>query len=162
MALFSESNYFKQSKASLDLGLEDMIFTLDLRGFNEEQNGYFILAYEYFSLFPEKYDGATQSQDLVDIPSRQKGFDGLEISTMLHDWIYIFLKARYSVKTMKIADKIMESTMRKFSKSGFEISWRLFRLAIIRRPFAIFNQIKSYFKVSPYLYKIAKVSKTFL
>jgi len=162
MKLKSTSNYFEQSKANLSLGKEDMMWLLNNRGFTEDQQDYFVLAYEYFCLFPDKYDGATQSQDLIDVLSRQESFDGLELSAMLHDWIYIFLKARYSVKTMKVADKIMEFIMHRFSKSGFEISWRLFRLAIIRRPFAIFNQIKVWFNKKPKVLEIKKIYLIFI
>jgi len=149
MKLKSTSNYFKQSKANLLLCYKDMLWILENRGFSEKEIGYFESSYNYFCLFPDEYDGATATQDLVDVPAKELGYDGLEFSSMVHDWIYVSLRARYSVIQMRAADEIMEIIMKKMNKSKFEITWRLFRLAIIRRPFAIWNTLKTWFKIKP-------------
>jgi hypothetical protein len=140
--LTSTSNYFHKPAHLLAQDREFMIDILMFWGFNDLQESYFTTAFDYFVANPNEYDGATASQDLYDIPSKVidgKKYDGLEFAAMLHDWIYIVLRANKSVEAMRIADRVMKRVMKRMRKSGAEITWRLFRLAIVRRPFAIYN-----------------------
>lgn len=147
MKTSSTNNYFFQSENALALGFHHMIYVLELRKFTDLQKSYFIKSYQYFCEHPSHYDGSTLSQDLEDFAAVESGYNGLELLSMLHDWVYIYLKARYSVAAMRIADEVMKIGMKRMQKSGFEITRRLFLLAIIRRPFAILNQIKTKFKI---------------
>lgn len=140
--LTSTSNYFHKPAHLLAQDRDLMLQILQLRRFKKIQINYFLRAFDYFVANPSQYDGATASQDLYDINSELldgKKYDGLEFAAMLHDWIYIVLRANKSVEAMRIADRVMKRVMKRMSKSGAEITWRLFRLAIVRRPFAIYN-----------------------
>lgn len=143
MILTSKNNYFFQSRASLDIGLDEMILLLEIKRFTTAQQWYFIRSYEFFCKYPSEFDGATMSQDLIDILAKEKGYNGLELAAMLHDWIYVFLKANLRVATMRVADYIMRVVMVQQHKSGIEIVWRLARLAVIRRPFAVWKKYKA-------------------
>jgi hypothetical protein len=150
--LGSTSDYFR-AKPELKEDREFMIDILSFWSYNDLQISYFTTAFDYFCNYPEQYDGATASQDLEDIP-------GLEFAAMLHDFNYVVFNAKMSIEAMRIADMVMKSNMRKMQKSGVEITWRMFRLDIIRRPYALLNQIKSNFKkradiISTYEFYIA-------
>lgn len=154
MSIGSTSSYFHQSKDLLSLDRERMATLLEIKGFAATQIDHFYTAFDYFCLHPSQYDGATASQDLYDLR-------GLEFAGMLHDWMYISLKAHLRVKAMRQSDKVMKTVMRNMCKSGAEITWRMWRLAVIRRPFAIYNQVVYGFKAKPNAKYINQVVKDF-
>ena len=121
---------------------EQLITYLVIKKFNRLQREIVFNAYDYFVENPNRYDGATMSQDLYDLP-KSGNYDGLEIAAMVHDYIYIYLCANLSPKAMKIADKTMKSLMIKTNKSGFEIGRRMFLLKLVKIPFAWYNRIKT-------------------
>lgn len=142
MILTSKSNYFQQSQFDLSANRDLLITYLVIKKFNRTQRDIILKAYDYFVENPNKYDGATMSQDLYDLPKSGK-YDGLEIAAMLHDYMYIELGANLSREHMKLADKVMKSIMIKTNKSGFEIGRRMFLLKLVNRPFAWYNRIKT-------------------
>lgn len=142
MILSSKSNYFQQSQETLSANREILITYLVIKKFDRTQRDIILKAYDYFVENPHRYDGATMSQDLFDLP-RNGMYDGLEIAAMVHDYIYIYLQANLSHKAMKVADQIMKSIMIKTNKSGFEIGRRMFLLKLVNRPFAWYNRFKT-------------------
>lgn len=142
MILTSKSNYFQQSPFKLASNRELLIGYLDLKGFNRTQRKIVLEAYDFFIENPNRFDGATMSQDLFDL-TKSGNYDGLEIAAMIHDYIYIHLGANLSRKAMKLADNVMKVVMIKTNKSGFEIGRRMFLLKIINRPFAWYTRFKT-------------------
>lgn len=135
MALGSTNTYFLQDATRLKNNWVHIENDLKMFRFRNSEIEIIKDAYEYFKKNPTHYDGATHSQDLYDVP-------GLEIAAMLHDYIYVALRANRSVTAMRIADALMFETMRRMAKCGVQITWRRLRLPLIRLPFAIYNQIK--------------------
>lgn len=78
----SKNNTFYKSKAELDLLEYDMSQLLLLKGRNIEDIVDYKRAFEYFRIFPFKFDGATIVKDLNDLPN-------LDLDAMLHDYEYI-------------------------------------------------------------------------
>jgi len=136
MALGSSNTYFLKDAFKLKSNWLHLEKDLEIWGYSKKQVQLFKNAYDYFILNPTEYDGATMSQDLYDVP-------GLELAAMKHDYTYIFLKAKYSAKAMRIADFEMYRDMKKMSKCGVQITWRRIRLSIVRRLYAVYNQLKN-------------------
>lgn len=133
MPLGSQSTFFNQPPERLKVYRKVLLQVLKLRGYDHFQSHAFAKAYDYFCTSPDDYDGATASQDLYD-------FARLEIAAMLHDYLYIVLRANSDLPSARLADAVMVSVMKTFAKSGAEITWRRVRLWIVRRPFVAYNR----------------------
>lgn len=134
MALGSKSNFFKEvSKQQylIDDAKALFIGEFESRGIEEYEDD--LRAFDYFIQHPSEYDGSTASQDLYDITVfdvNQNSYK-LEIASVKHDFYYK-VGAFYNKVLLRKADKILKDDMSKFSKSGFEISKRMFLLFIVR------------------------------
>jgi hypothetical protein len=78
----SKNNTFFKSKTELDLIEYDMSQILLLKGRSLEDIVKYKRAFEYFRIFPHKFDGATIAKDLNDLPN-------LDLDAMLHDYEYL-------------------------------------------------------------------------
>jgi hypothetical protein len=78
----SKNNTFFKSKTELDLIEYDMSQLLLLKGRSIEDIVKYKRAFEYFRIFPHKFDGATIAKDLNDLPN-------LDLDAMLHDYEYL-------------------------------------------------------------------------
>jgi hypothetical protein len=78
----SKNNTFFKSKNELDLIEYDMSQILLLKGRSLEDIVKYKSAFEYFRIFPHKFDGATIAKDLNDLPN-------LDLDAMLHDYEYL-------------------------------------------------------------------------
>jgi hypothetical protein len=78
----SKNNTFFKSKTELDLIEYDMSQLLLLKGRSLEDIVKYKSAFEYFRMFPHKFDGATIAKDLNDLPN-------LDLDAMLHDYEYL-------------------------------------------------------------------------
>jgi hypothetical protein len=78
----SKNNTFFKSKTQLDLIEYDMSQLLLLKGRSLEDIVKYKRAFEYFRIFPHKFDGATIAKDLNDLPN-------LDLDAMLHDYEYL-------------------------------------------------------------------------
>jgi len=129
------SKFFYQDKETLAKRREHVIFYIQtIKEFNEGQLWWFLKAYDFFCKHPSAYDGATLTQDLDSIK-------GLELWSMLHDYFYIACNVWANRKYMKVADQILKRTMKRGHHSGVEISWRMFRLAVLRIFYPPYNRI---------------------
>jgi len=78
----SKSNFFLQDKTILRTKRQHLWSVLmDYKVKNSTAQN-ILAAYDYFTLFPSKYDGATIVQDLDTI-------NGLDACAMLHDFLYL-------------------------------------------------------------------------
>jgi hypothetical protein len=78
----SKNNTFFKSKTQLDLIEYDMSQLLLLKGRSLDDIVKYKRAFEYFRIFPHKFDGATIAKDLNDLPN-------LDLDAMLHDYEYL-------------------------------------------------------------------------
>lgn len=90
-------------------------------GFSQEFIKLYKEAYDYFIVHPTEYDGATIVHDRYNI-------NGLDLPSMLHDYLYIIWK---SLKGRLKADKIYAKDMRRFHYQ-YWVAWgRYILLSII-------------------------------
>lgn len=143
----SKNNFFSQSKVELDFQRDNLVKLLRIKLFKEYQIEYCLSAFDFFTTHPEDYDGATMSQDLHDLP-RTKGFSGLEVSSMVHDYMHIALNAYADEKAIKKSDQVFKTIMRKMDKSGVEIKWRMLRLSILSIFYPWYNRVFRGYSIS--------------
>lgn len=79
----SKNNTFKKSKQELAQLREDLQKLLVLKGRSYKDIRSYVVAFDYFCYFPERFDGATIVKDLNDLPN-------LDLDAMYHDFQYIF------------------------------------------------------------------------
>lgn len=127
MALGSKSTYFIQQKSKLEDNRKLLLEYLKLKGINSYIIARINIAYLWFCQIENKhrYDGATWSQDLYDI-------DRLDAKAMFHDYLYIYLNAYGSKKTLRLADFIYIDLLKKMSVPGIYIDWQKWRLFFLR------------------------------
>jgi hypothetical protein len=125
----SSNNYFRQDPAILKANRKKVDEYLFLKGYELIQRDIYLMAYDYFTYFPEDFDGATMTEDLPDI-------ENLELAAMLHDYLYIKPNASGSFKYSWIADKLMRLEMRKMNKSSWNTGVR-FVLLLLKAPFFV-------------------------
>ena len=132
----SKSNFFLQPGKSveerrkfLSEKRKDVDTLLTIWGYELSQRHIYLVAYDYFTLFPTEYNGASMTEELCDIP-------GLDLDAMLHDYIYVALKASVSWKYQVLADKLFRSEMRRRSKSSWNGGYRYVML-LLKTPFWI-------------------------
>jgi hypothetical protein len=77
--LLSTNSFFKQRKSRLDRKREIVQYYLKMKAVDPEK---YLIAYDYFAIHRNKFDGATLVKDLNDIPE-------LDLNAMLHDYRYL-------------------------------------------------------------------------
>jgi len=82
----SRNNFFTQEPAILIEAKANLITILKIRGRSNTDINKYLKAYDFFTMYPSKYDGATIVKDLVDVRT-ENGY--LDCDAMLHDYEYI-------------------------------------------------------------------------
>jgi hypothetical protein len=106
----SSSNYFHQDSAILSENRKNIDLYLQLKDYSLQQRAIYLKAYDYFVQYPLHYDGATMTEDLFDVA-------GLELASMLHDYLYIEYNVAGNYRYRLMADKLFRREMRKMNKS---------------------------------------------
>lgn len=114
----SKNNFFNKSRFKIQKYRNQLIELLNIRARNQDDINQYLLAYDYFTVRPFAYDGATIVKDLNDLPN-------LDIDAMLHDYWYL-TGANRSFKRKWIADY---KYIRNMEKNGKGI--RVFRLLLL-------------------------------
>lgn len=120
--ILSNNDYFK-SRSALILHHNWRLIEqyLQLKGYGWPEVEVYKKAYDYFSIHPYEFDGATKTEDLYDLFN-------LDLDAMLHDYHYIVYNVSASFKYTKIADRLFfKETLRK-SKSTWNAGFRNFLL----------------------------------
>lgn len=112
--LGSESTYFHKSRFQLNVARLSLINYLKLWDYSPEKIDVYLKAFDYFTVYPDQFDGATIVKDLAHFP-------GLDICAMLHDYHYIAYNAGAGFKSKNIADLIFAKEMERLGK-GYS-SW---------------------------------------
>lgn len=97
--LGSENHFFTQDKATLNLKRDYVWKLLTMKGYCNDAVAIYLRAYDYFSINPAEFDGATLVKDLCDIPD-------LDLDAMYHDYCYIIYNVASSVSMKFRADKL--------------------------------------------------------
>lgn len=125
--LGSKNDFFFRSEKSLKAIRRDVKTLLRIKGFDESEVHYFIVAYDYFVLFPSRYDGETLVKDLNDL-------HGLSLAGMVHDFEYVKVKvARNLIEKLK-SDIEYAKNHEKLGK-GYLIPYSRAILLILSTPF---------------------------
>lgn len=144
--LGSSNNFFFQSPIILSEKRKDVEQLLFIKGYSEEQIDIYLQAFDYFTVKPKDFDGATFVNDLIDVPGSY-GFDGLDLDAMLHDWHYLYFKVGSSFKYKEMADKIFRDGIKKKGKGKANAKKR-FKGLLIVSPIIIFRSRKKYGKMT--------------
>jgi hypothetical protein len=121
--LGSENKFFYSDVDRLIKTKKLMVDHLKIHNTDKKMIDLYELAYDYFVLNPEKYDGATVLKDMLIIP-------GLDMWAMLHDYIYIMFNVAVSWKYKFYADKMYAEEMERMGHS-WEVTWVRFGLLMI-------------------------------
>lgn len=119
----SYSGYFLQGKEILAEERKRIDLYLQLKGYDLSQRAIYLRAFDYFSMFPEEFDGATMTEDLCDLP-------GIDLDAMLHDWLYIAYNVAGNYYYIWLADKLIRAEMRKKGKSTINGGLRFVLLTV--------------------------------
>ena len=119
---WSKNDFFYQPFAVLLKLKEELRELLKLKGRSVADTLLYIQAYEFFTVRPDKYDGATIVKDLVDIRNEEHYLDA---DAMLHDFDYIIGANRSFKKKWKADTKYIKN----MEKNGKGI--RAFRLIVL-------------------------------
>lgn len=123
----SNNNYFKKPAITHKLNRGKVKYYLEeIKGYSPAQANIYLAAYDYFVINPEEFDGATMTEDLCDVK-------GLELTAMLHDYLYIALNASASLHFIRLADKLFFQEMKRMDKSSWNLGYRKFALWCVRR-----------------------------
>jgi hypothetical protein len=113
------NNYFTQPIEILSRHKEIMVLKCEVAGLPKQP---YIDAFDYFCIYPSKFNGATGVNDLCDI--RPIGFSCLDMSAMAHDYHYVFLNAGVNWKYKQLSDKIYAHSMRMLGKGNYHANVR--------------------------------------
>jgi hypothetical protein len=144
--LGSKNNFFFQSPIILNAKRKDVEDLLFIKGYNEKQIDIYLQAFDYFTVKPKDFDGATGVNDLVDVHG-SFGHDGLDLDAMLHDWHYLYFKAGSHFTYKKKVDEIFREGIRRKGKGKANAKNR-FKGLLILSPFIIFRSRKIYGKMT--------------
>lgn len=123
--LISTSNYFDQSRDILSRNREKIRYYLqEIKNYSPRQAGIYLSAYDYFCANPMEYDGATMTSDLYDI-------EGLELASMLHDYLYLKLNCAGNYRYRLLSDKLFRKEMTRMHKSTWNRGYRFVALFIV-------------------------------
>lgn len=131
--LKSHSNFFHGN--DLTVCRDKVIQLLKIWDYTQEQRKIYLNAFDYFVKHPEKFDGATMTEEMNDIPY-------LDLDAMLHDYLYIALNASANWEYMVKADKLFKKEMRRRQKSSWNSAYRNTAL-MLKTPYWV---VKCYFK----------------
>lgn len=127
--------YFKKDKSTLDKIRFDISILLGLKGYNESEIGIYLKAFDYFTEFPNNYDGATIVKDLCDLPN-------LDLDAMLHDYQYDFYGSAKSFKTKFYSDWIYAKGQERKGKGSYSSFSRFLGLCVIGIFFVPYSYLK--------------------
>ena len=119
---WSKNDFFKQTKEELILARAKVVDLLKIKGVNDEVIDKYLSAYNFFMVYPEKFDGATIVKDLVDV---RQGKYYLDLNSCKHDFDYIKGANRNFIKKWK-ADLKYIKEMEQLGKGV-----RVFRLLLL-------------------------------
>jgi len=133
--LGSVSHFFEQDKETLAQKWVDVSELLRLKGYSLECRLIYLKAFDYFTINPNDFDGATAVKDLVDIPD-------LDLDSMLHDFHYIAYNVASSVSMKWRADKLYALGNERKGKSEYASWSRFVGLSLVGIGFIPFARIK--------------------
>lgn len=132
----STNSFFEQDERILVKRKRDVGKLLRIKGYNYEQVGIYLKAYDYFTLNPKQFDGATFVKDLEDIPN-------LDLDAMLHDYHYLVLNVSSNLWQKTTADWIFSKGQEKKGKGIYAPYSRflgLTLLGIFVLPYSLFKR----------------------
>jgi hypothetical protein len=122
--LGSKSTYFSNSLLKLQTDRMNISFLLLIKGYKQNQVDVYLKAFDYFTKYPNDFDGATVVKDLIDIP-------GLDLDAMLHDYHYSIYKVSSSFTYKFRTDWIYAKGQEKKGKGQYSSFTRFIGLTII-------------------------------
>lgn len=127
--------YFKKDKETLGKIRLNVSTLLALKGYNESEIEVYLKAFDYFTEFPDNYDGATIVKDLCDL-------DGIDLDAMLHDYQYDFYGSAKSFKTKFYSDWIYAKGQERKGKGSYSSFSRFLGLCVIGLFFVPYSCLK--------------------
>lgn len=133
--LGSKNHFFTQPKEILKRKRLEVSFLLSYKGYSYEQIEIYLNAYDFFTIMPSEFDGATIVKDLMDIID-------LDLDAMLHDYQYIAygIAASFSLKFK--ADWLYAKGQEHKGKGQYSAFSRFLGLTIISIGFVPYTFIK--------------------
>jgi hypothetical protein len=122
--LGGKSAYFSNTLQKLQIDRINIRVLLSIKGYEQDQINIYLNAFDYFSNYPNDFDGATISKDLVDIPD-------LDLDAMLHDYHYLICKVSSSFRYKFKADWIYAKEQERKGKGQYSSFTRFIGLTII-------------------------------
>lgn len=131
----SKNHFFKQSKEALLYKRAFVNSLLEIKGYSVEQTNIYLKVYDYFSLNPKDFDGATLVKDLCDMPD-------LDLDAMLHDYHYLVCNVGVNVALKSKADFLYAKGNERKGKGIYSAYSRFLGLTITSIGFIPFARIK--------------------
>lgn len=121
--LGSNSRFFYSSTEDLGKTKDIMVNFLINHNTKNSVIDVYIEAFDYFTNYPYKFDGATILKDVKVVPN-------LDIFAMLHDYIYVFFNTSVNIKDKTKSDFIYSKEMERCGLPT-SVSWFRFSLLIL-------------------------------